>query len=188
MSHVIVSDTGLPGVKVIEPACFQDERGFFMESYNRDQLLGHGIANLFIQDNHSLSVLPGTLRGLHYQLDPSAQTKLVRVVAGSIFDVAVDIRRGSPTFGRWEGFALSASNKKQLLVPRGFAHGFVTLEANTEVCYKVDAGYSQSDDRGIAWNDPEIGIAWPLDPTVLSAKDAKHPLLRDAENHFTYSR
>ncbi|NBD27559.1 dTDP-4-dehydrorhamnose 3,5-epimerase [Paenibacillus glycinis] len=185
---MIVSDAGLPGVKVIEPASFQDARGFFMESYNREALAKHGITNVFVQDNHSLSAVPGTLRGMHYQLEPSAQTKLVRVIAGSIYDVVVDIRRGSPTFGRWEGFALSAGNKKQLLVPQGFAHGFMTLEADTEVLYKVDAYYSQSDDRGIAWNDPALAIAWPLQPSVLSAKDAKHPMLRDAESNFTYAR
>lgn len=182
---MIARDTGLPGIKVIEPSCYEDERGFFMESYNRERWLRNGIPHLFVQDNHSLSVMPGTLRGMHYQLEPHAQAKLVRVVAGSIFDVVVDIRRGSPTFGRWEGFELSAGNKKQLLVPQGFAHGFITLAANTEVLYKVDAYYSQPHDRGIAWNDPDIGIVWPLAPSVLSAKDAKHPLLRDAEMNFT---
>ncbi|SFI72279.1 dTDP-4-dehydrorhamnose 3,5-epimerase [Paenibacillus sp. UNC496MF] len=183
-----VSDAGLPGVKVIEPGVVQDARGFFMESYNREALLRHGIAAAFVQDNHSLSAVPGTLRGLHYQLEPRAQTKLVRVTAGRVFDVVVDIRRGSPAFGRWEGFELSADNKKQLLVPQGFAHGFVTLEPDTEVLYKVDAYYSQPHDRGIAWDDPELGIAWPLAPAVLSAKDGRHPPLREADINFTYSR
>ena len=183
-----MTGTELPGVKVIEPDFYQDARGFFMESYNRRELLKHGIPQEFIQDNHSLSAVPGTLRGLHYQLQPCAQTKLVRVVAGSIYDVVVDIRRESPTFGRWAGFELSADNKKQLLVPQGFAHGFMTMAANTEVLYKVDAYYSQLHDRGIAWNDPAIGIVWPLAPTVLSDKDGRHPSLRDAEMNFIYSR
>lgn len=181
VKSMIVTGASLSGVKVIEPACYRDARGFFMESYNADVLGKHGISEIFVQDNHSLSAVAGTLRGMHYQLAPYAQTKLVRVVAGGIYDVVVDLRRGSQTYGKWQGFELTAANKKQLLVPRGFAHGFITLTANTEVLYKVDAYYSSPHDRGIAWNDPELGIAWPLAPSVLSDKDAKHPPLGEAE-------
>lgn len=183
---VKITESKLSGIKLVETAVFEDHRGFFTESYNQKRFAEHGIGMAFIQDNHSLSVERGVLRGLHYQLDPAAQTKLVRVTAGAIYDVVVDIRRGSPTFGQWEGFELSAQNKRQLLVPRGFAHGFCTLAPNTEVQYKVDAFYSADYDRGIAWNDPAIGIAWPAQNPVLSAKDASHPLLANAEINFTF--
>jgi dTDP-4-dehydrorhamnose 3,5-epimerase len=139
-----------------------------------------------VQDNHSLSVEAGVLRGLHYQLNPKAQTKLVRVTAGAVYDVVVDIRRGSPTYGKWQGFILSASNKRQLLVPKGFAHGYCTLVPNTEVQYKVDEFYSREYDRGIAWNDPALDIDWPISSPILSEKDGKHPTLAEAENNFTY--
>lgn len=133
-----VLTTKLPGIKLIEPTVHGDNRGFFMESYNQATFAKHGIHTVFVQDNHSLSVEVGVLRGLHYQLNPAAQTKLVRVISGEMIDVVVDIRRGSPTFGQWESFVLSAANKHQLLVPQGFAHGFCTLVPNTEVQYKVD--------------------------------------------------
>jgi len=181
-----VKDTQLPGVKLIKPNVIGDHRGFFMESYNELLFAQHGLNFRFIQDNHSLSVDAGVLRGLHFQLEPKSQTKLVRVVAGAIFDVVVDIRRGSPTFGQWEGFELSAENKLQLLVPQGFAHGFCTLSPNTEVLYKVDELYSPENDRGIAWNDPALHIKWPTDHPVLSDKDSKHPFLADAEINFHY--
>lgn len=181
-----VSETKLPGVKLIDPAVFGDHRGFFMESYNAATFAEHGIDNNFIQDNHSLSVEAGVLRGMHYQLNPKAQTKLVRVATGAIYDVVVDIRQGSPTYGQWQGFILSASNKCQLLVPRGFAHGFCTIMPNTEVLYKVDELYSPEHDRGIAWDDPALSIDWPTQKPVLSDKDAKHPPLADAEANFTY--
>lgn len=183
---MIVQDRKLPGVKLIEPTVFEDHRGFFMESYNEERFAAFGIPMLFVQDNHSLSVESGVLRGLHYQLNPVAQTKLVRVIAGAILDVVVDIRHGSPTYGQWEGFELSALNKKQLLVPQGFAHGFCTLMPNTEVQYKVDQYYSAEHDRGIAWDDPAIGIQWPTTDPILSAKDAKHPPLAQADNNFIY--
>ena len=139
-----------------------------------------GIEVKFVQDNQSFSASKGTLRGLHYQLNPKAQTKLVRCTKGSIFDVAVDIRKGSPTYGKWFGIELSAENKKQLLVPKGFAHAFMTLTDDVEVQYKVDEIYSPENDRGIIWNDPAIGIEWPIDITpILSEKDEKAPLLRD---------
>lgn len=177
----------LPGVKLIEPAVHRDRRGFFMESYNRERYAAEGIAHAFIQDNHSLSASAGVIRGLHYQKDPCAQTKLVRVTAGAIFDVVVDLRRGSPTYGQWEGFELSADNKLQLLVPRGFAHGFCTLVPHTEVQYKVDAPYSAAHDRGIAWNDPALGILWPVGRgPILSEKDARHPMLAEADHNFVY--
>lgn len=181
-----VTEGKLRGVKLIEPDVFGDSRGFFMESYSKEKFRLHGIDMEFVQDNHSLSAQKGVLRGLHYQLQPFAQTKLVRVVAGSILDVVVDIRRGSPTFGQWEGYELSAANKRQLLVPQGFAHGFCTLEDHTEVLYKVDAPYSAAHDRGIAWDDPALGIDWPTAQPILSAKDSRHPLLADAEIDFVY--
>jgi dTDP-4-dehydrorhamnose 3,5-epimerase len=181
---VKITNTELDGVKIIEPKVFGDNRGFFMESYTEVGFREFGINDKFIQDNHSLSVEPGVLRGLHYQLNPKSQTKLVRVVTGAIFDVAVDIRKNSPTFGKWVGVILSEHNKRQLLIPRGFAHGFCTLTPNTNVIYKVDEYYSPEHDRGISWNDPLIGISWPVSTPILSEKDAKHPNLNEAELNF----
>lgn len=141
----------------------------------------------FIQDNHSFSATKGTLRGLHYQLNPFSQTKLVRCTRGSIYDVAIDIRKGSPTYGKWYGVILTAENKKQLLVPKGFAHGFLTLTPNVEVNYKVDEVYSSECDRGIMWNDPDIGIDWPIDgDPILSEKDENAPSLKEAEINFKF--
>ncbi|BBI36169.1 dTDP-4-dehydrorhamnose 3,5-epimerase [Cohnella abietis] len=174
----------LAGVKLIEPVVFEDNRGFFMESYHADRFASLGITVSFLQDNHSLSKHKGVLRGLHYQLLPKGQSKLVRVTTGAIYDVVVDIREGSPTFGQWEGFELTAENKRQLFIPQGFAHGFCTILPNTEVLYKVDGLYSAEHDRGIAWNDPAIGISWPVEQPILSDKDSKHPLLADAEINF----
>ncbi|TDB55448.1 dTDP-4-dehydrorhamnose 3,5-epimerase [Bacillus sp. CBEL-1] len=171
---------------VIEPKVFGDHRGFFTESYNKTLFVQHGIDMDFIQDNHSLSQQSGTLRGMHYQLAPKAQTKLVRVTRGAIYDVIIDIRKGSPTYGQWQGFILSADNKRQLLVPKGFAHGFCTLVENTEVQYKVDELYSPEHDRGIAWNDPVLKIDWPVNEPVLSEKDTKHPTLAEADNNFEW--
>lgn len=183
---MIVKPCKLPGIKLIEPKVFEDNRGFFMESYNAGDMAAHGISIIFAQDNHSLSVQSGVIRGLHYQLNPNAQTKLVRVIAGAIFDVVVDIRQGSPTYGQWEGFELTAVNKHQLFVPQGFAHGFCTILPNTEVLYKVDSLYSAGHDRGIAWNDPALGIEWPEVKPILSNKDMRLPLLADAENNFVF--
>lgn len=171
---------------LIEPKVFGDHRGFFTESYNKETFQQNGIDMDFIQDNHSLSQQPGTLRGMHYQLNDKAQTKLVRVTRGAIYDVIVDIRKGSPTYGEWQGFILSADNKRQLLVPKGFAHGFCTIVENTEVQYKVDELYSPEHDRGIAWNDPALNIDWPFNNPVLSDKDTKHPTLAEADNNFTW--
>ncbi|QHT59270.1 dTDP-4-dehydrorhamnose 3,5-epimerase [Paenibacillus lycopersici] len=183
---MMVRETSLPGVKLVEPMIFEDDRGFFMESYNRDVCRHHGIQVDFVQDNHSLSVKEGTIRGLHFQIGPKAQAKLVRVTTGSIFDVVVDVRQGSPTFGQWEGFTLSSTNKRQLFVPKGFAHGFCTLEPHTEVQYKVDEYYSPEHDRGIIWNDPTLAIHWPYEAPILSDKDRTHPLFRSVDVNFLY--
>ena len=181
-----VEATEIPEVKVLTPKRLGDSRGFFSEVYNRRVFAEAGVALDFVQDNQSLSRDVGTLRGLHFQAPPFAQDKLVRVLGGSIFDVAVDIRLGSPTYRRWVGVELSAENFRQLLIPVGFAHGFVTLEPDTMVLYKVSAPYSGPHDLGIAWNDPEIGINWPRQAAspILSAKDATQPWLRDLKNPF----
>ncbi len=179
-----VTSLKLNGASFLEPKVHGDHRGFFMESYNDSLFKQNGINYNFIQDNHSLSAEPGVLRGLHYQLNPKAQTKLVRVLTGAIYDVIVDIRKNSPTFGQWVGVILSEHNKRQLLVPKGFAHGFCTLVPNTQVLYKVDEYYSPEHDRGILWNDPALGINWPTSNPILSDKDQRHPLLKDAEMNF----
>jgi dTDP-4-dehydrorhamnose 3,5-epimerase len=182
-----VTPTDLPDVKLIAPKKFADERGFFIETYSQRALAAHGIAIGFVQDNHSLSRQAGTVRGLHFQLAPFAQDKLIRVTRGSILDVAVDIRTGSPTYGRHVAITLTADDPTQMLVPVGFAHGFCTLEPDTEVVYKVSAAYSGEHDRGIQWNDPALGIAWPVEPdrAILSDKDRRNPTL--AELAFAYS-
>ncbi|WP_028033152.1 dTDP-4-dehydrorhamnose 3,5-epimerase [Chelativorans sp. J32] len=182
-----VRELELDGVLEIVPAKFADERGFFSETYNAAAFAAAGITLDFVQDNHSLSVPAGTVRGLHFQTPPFAQDKLVRVVRGAIFDVAVDIRVGSPTFGRWVGVELSAREWNQLLVPKGFAHGFMTLEPETEVVYKVTALYSREHDRAIRFDDPTIGIPWPEGFTpLLSPKDRAAPLLAEVETGFRY--
>lgn len=172
-------ETKLDGVVILEPNVFGDSRGFFMESYNRRAFREVGIDLEFVQDNHSLSEAPGIIRGLHYQSEPMAQSKLVRVLSGAIYDVAVDIRPDSPTFGQWVGVVLSEENKRQLLVPKGFAHGFCTLVPNTQVLYKVDQYYSPEHDCGILWSDPDLGIDWPVREPKLSEKDRNLPLLRE---------
>lgn len=173
----------LAGIVEITPEKFGDERGFFSETWNAAHFADNGLDLAFVQDNHSFSAAAGVVRGLHYQLPPRAQDKLVRVLRGRIFDVAVDIRRSSPTFGKWVGIELSAQQWNQLLVPKGFAHGFVTLEPDTEVAYKVTDLYSPAHDRAIRFDDPAIGIVWPFDlaNAQLSAKDGRAPLLADAE-------
>jgi dTDP-4-dehydrorhamnose 3,5-epimerase len=182
-----VTKTTLEGVIIVEPNIFGDHRGWFMENYSKGNFHDVGINTNFVQDNHSFSATKGTLRGLHYQLNPKAQTKLIRCTRGAIFDVAVDIRKGSPTFGKWFGIELNEENKKQLLVPRGFAHGFITLSNDVEVQYKVDELYAPECDRGILWNDPSIGIKWPIKiAPVLSSKDENAPMLDQAEINFTY--
>lgn len=169
-------ETNLPEVCVLEPTVFADSRGFFFESYHQEKFAELGITARFVQDNHSRSV-KGTLRGLHYQLR-YPQAKLCRVVSGTVLDVAVDIRRGSPTFGQWVSVVLSAENKWQIFVPRGFAHGFVVLSETADFLYKCDEFYHPEDDHGIAWNDPDLAIDWQLtQPPLLSAKDARNPFL-----------
>lgn len=179
---VAVHDTALPDVKVLEPRVLGDERGFFFESFNaRDFAAAVDRQVTFVQDNHSRSAT-GVLRGLHYQLPPHAQGKLVRCSRGIVWDVAVDIRRGSPTFATWVGIELSAENKRQVWIPEGFAHGFVALTEGAEVLYKTTDHYAPECDRGIAWDDPVIGIEWPLAAApVVSDKDAQAPMLAAAE-------
>lgn len=181
-----IVETDIPDVKVLTPQKFGDDRGFFSEVYSRRELADDGIELDFVQDNHSLSAAVGVLRGLHFQLPPFAQDKLVRVVRGRILDVAVDIRRSSPTFGQHVAVEISADAFNQILVPIGFAHGFVTLEPNTEVLYKVTNYYSAEHDRGVYWNDPEIGIDWPVDAdqAQLSEKDSVLPPLSQAPQLF----
>jgi dTDP-4-dehydrorhamnose 3,5-epimerase len=175
-------------VKIIVPRAFADERGVFSESWNRLSFERAGINCDFVQDNYSFSPHVGTLRGLHFQAPPAAQAKLVRCTRGRMLDVIVDIRHGSPTFGRSLAEELSAANRKQIFLPIGFAHGFVTLEPNTEVTYKVDAYYSKALDCGIAWDDEDIGVDWPLPASgpVLSPKDRNQPHLRDLPRYFVH--
>lgn len=178
-----VKELALPGVYEITPRRFGDQRGFFSETYSAARLSEHGIDLDFVQDNHSLSGAIGVLRGLHYQLAPFAQAKLVRVVRGAILDVAVDIRKSSPTFGKWLALEVTAEKWNQILVPEGFAHGFVTLLPDTEVVYKVNRPYAPEHERSIRYDDPAIGIEWPIPASglTLSDKDSMAPLLADAE-------
>ncbi len=172
-------ETELPGVLVIEPMVFEDNRGFFMEVHHRDKFADAGINQPFVQDNHSHSS-HGTLRGLHFQ-EPHAQGKLVRAVNGAIFDVAVDIRRGSPHFGHWVGVELTSENRKQLWIPPGFAHGLQVVSETTDVLYKCTDIYAPADERVIAWNDPDIGIDWPLKEPHLNERDSRAPRLKDLD-------
>lgn len=179
--------TALPEVILIKPHIFSDERGFFMESYKKSEFIANGIHTEFVQDNHSKSVY-GVLRGLHYQLKPQAQAKLVRCTLGAVFDVAVDIRAGSPNYGKWVGYELSAANRDMLFIPEGFAHGFLTLSTTAELLYKTSTEYSARHDCGLAFNDPEIGIKWPKISTdlLLSLKDKSLPLLKNINSNFSY--
>lgn len=181
-----IENTDLSDVKVIIPQVFGDSRGWFYESYTRQKLSDMGLDMEFIQDNHSLSVPMYTLRGIHFQNNPAAQSKLVRCIRGRIWDVAVDLRKGSATYLQWTAEELSAENRKQLFIPRGFGHGFLTLEKNCEVCYKVDNIYSKSDDRSIRYDDPTISIKWPFeqDP-ILSEKDRNAPFLSESDCNFS---
>jgi dTDP-4-dehydrorhamnose 3,5-epimerase len=178
--------TEIPEVRIVKPRRFGDHRGFFSETYNAKAFADAGIPQTFIQDNHSLSATKGTVRGLHFQTPPFAQDKLVRVVKGAILDVAVDIRKASPTFGRSVAVVLSAQEWNQLFIPIGFAHGFCTLEPDTEVIYKVTNLYSAENDRGLLWNDPDLHIDWPVssDTAILSDKDKVHPRLKDLPAYF----
>lgn len=190
MGQIDVTKTNLTDVLIVEPAVFGDHRGFFTESYSEEDFKVAGITANFVQDNHSLSSQAGVLRGLHFQKGESAQTKLIRVVTGAVLDVIVDIRKGSPTYGKWEGYILSEANHRQLLVPKGFAHGFVTLTDNVNFLYKCDNYYNAEADGGIAFDDPDLAIDWPIDikKAILSEKDQHHPTLKEfsAENPFVY--
>ena len=183
-----IQELEIPEIKLITPSIHRDERGFFSEAFNAHALGSLGIGELFVQDNHSLSVDRGVVRGLHFQAPPHAQDKLIRVIRGSIFDVAVDIRVGSPTFGRHVTALLDPDNWSQLWVPKGFAHGFCTLEPHTEVLYKVTDYYARECDRGLRWDDPQLHIAWPVasQDAILSAKDKLHPVLGELAAAFRY--
>ena len=187
---MLIEDTALEGVKIITPHRFGDVRGFFSETWNRSDMVEHGLSYDFLQDNQSISEQVGTVRGLHFQTPPHAQDKLVRCGRGALWDVAVDIRVGSPNFGRWFGVELNAENGKQLLVPKGFLHGFVTLQQETEILYKCSDYYAPECDRSVRFDDPDIGIDWGIDPSsaFLSEKDASAPFLRDIQSPFRYEQ
>ena len=180
-------DTKLPGVYIIEPVVHGDHRGYFMETYSAKTFADMGIDTVFVQDNQSFTAKKGTLRGIHFQNEPMAQAKLVRVTKGAVLDVAVDLRKGSPTYMQWSGAELSAENKRMLYIPRGFGHGFVTLTDDVEFCYKVDNIYSRECDRGIRFDDPAIGVDWGITEPILSAKDMSSPLLADSDCNFVYT-
>ena len=175
----------IPGVIRVEARASEDDRGLFMETYRASEFAAHGIVLPFVQDNYSYSTR-GVLRGLHYQKEPAAQGKLLRVVLGEVYDVAVDIRRDSPTYGQWVGEVLSAENRRQIYVPPGFAHGFCVLGEAAGLAYKVTADYAPALERGIRWDDPDIGVPWPVADPVLSPKDAVLPRLADADNNFVW--
>lgn len=179
-------DTKLSGVCIIEPDVHGDHRGYFMETYSTRTMSELGIDTVFVQDNQSYSAQKGVLRGIHFQNAPMAQAKLVRVIRGAVLDVAVDLRKCSPTYRQWVGVELSAENKRMLFIPRGFGHGFVTLTDNVEFCYKVDNLYSQECDRGIRFDDPSIGVDWGVANPILSQKDSSSPLLDDSDCNFVY--
>ena len=176
-----VTRLAIPEILILKPAKHGDERGFFSETYSRNALAKAGIALEFVQDNHAYSAQPGTVRGLHFQIPPRAQAKLIRVVRGAIFDVALDLRRNSPTYGRHVSAIISARDWNQILIPAGFAHGLCTLEPDTEVLYKVTDHYAPDCDRGVLWNDPALAIEWPVDPAraVVSGRDRQHPTLAE---------
>lgn len=179
--------TEIPDLLILKPIVFEDERGYFFESYNEENLADYGIQIQFVQDNQSKSSF-GVIRGLHYQLEPYSQTKLIRVLKGEVLDVGVDIRKKSPTFGKWYSHKLTAENKQQMLVPAGFAHGFCVLSKIAVVFYKCDKLYHPESERGIMYNDPELSIDWNIEPekTIISAKDKHLPSLKDAEMNFIY--
>ena len=174
----------LDGVWIIEPRVFGDHRGFFMETWSKREFEEHGLFYDFVQDNHSSSSVKGTLRGIHFQRGDKAQAKLVRCVRGAVLDVAVDLRPSSSTYGKWQSVELSEENKRQLLIPRGFGHGFVTLTDRVEFLYRADYPYAPEADAGILWNDPQLDIDWKVDDPILSEKDRHLPLLSDAVTGF----
>ena len=179
-------DTKLPGVCIVEPVVHGDNRGYFMETYSTQTFADIGIDTVFVQDNQSYSSQKGILRGIHFQNAPMAQAKLVRVTRGAVLDVAVDLRKGSPTYKQWVSVELSAENKRMLYIPRGFGHGFVTLTEDVEFCYKVDNLYSRACDRGVRFDDPTIGVVWGVEQPVLSQKDTTSPMLDDSDCNFVY--
>ncbi len=180
-----VTELSLPGVKIIEPIYHEDYRGYYAESYSARSFAKHGIHNVFVQDNHSFTLSKGVIRGIHFQINPKPQVKLVRCTNGTVLDVVVDLRGDSPTFKRWLSVVLSAMNRKQILIPSGFGHAFLTLTDNCEVLYKVDEFYAPQYDRAIQWNDPEIAIAWPVANPIVSKKDSDAPLLKDSDVNLT---
>lgn len=179
-----VIKTDMLDLLLIKPKVFKDSRGFFLESYSHRTFSERGVTTEFLQDNHAFSQIKGVLRGLHFQLPPHTQTKLVRVTRGSVYDVAVDLRKESPSFGKWQGFELTADNFYMLYIPQGFAHGYCTLEDETEFMYKNDNFYAPDYDAAIRWNDPTLKIDWPVDEPILSEKDARAPLFKDFESPF----
>jgi dTDP-4-dehydrorhamnose 3,5-epimerase len=181
-----VLKTSIKDLLIIEPQVFGDHRGWFFESYSKLKLNEQGLECDFVQDNHSFSAKKGTLRGLHFQLNPKAQAKLVRCTRGAILDIAVDLRKGSPTYKKWLSIELSAENKKQFFIPKGFAHGFLTLTDDVEVQYKTDEYYDPQLDRSIAYNDKEFNINWEIESPILSEKDKNAPLLKDSDINFIY--
>jgi dTDP-4-dehydrorhamnose 3,5-epimerase len=181
---MIVEETFIKGLLVLKPLLHEDNRGWFMETYTGKELAKHGIPDIFVQDNQSYNKYKGTLRGLHFQRNPMAQSKLVRCIRGALMDVAVDLRRSSETYKKWFALELNAVNKTQLYIPKGFAHGYITLTDDTELFYKVDAFYSKECDGGIAYNDPGIGVDWKDNNPILSEKDLKLPRLKDADIDF----
>lgn len=183
-----VIKTDVLDVYILEPQVFGDHRGWFMESWSQKKMEEAGLFYDFIQDNHSFSAQKGTLRGLHYQKGEATQAKLVRCAKGAVLDVAVDMREGSPTYKKWVAVELSAENHRQLLIPRGFLHGFVTLTDDVEFLYKADNLYSPENDRNILWNDPEIGVDWKVDNPIISDKDAKAPKLSESDIDFKYEK
>jgi dTDP-4-dehydrorhamnose 3,5-epimerase len=186
VSGLNIVKTELEGVYILEPKVFVDNRGWFMETFSYRVFKELGLNINFVQDNHSYTKLKGTLRGLHFQNNPKAQTKLVRCTRGKILDVVVDLRKGSPTYKRWISVELSEENKRLLLIPKGFAHGFLTLTDDVEVQYKVDEYYSKEHDRSIRFDDPEIGIKWGIENPILSDKDKNAPFLKDSDCNFVY--
>lgn len=183
-----VISTDVLDVYILEPKVFGDNRGWFMESWSKRTMEEAGLHYDFVQDNHSYSAQKGVLRGLHFQKGEAAQAKIVRCAKGAVLDVAVDMRKGSPTYKKWVAVELSAENKRQLLIPRGFLHGFVTLTDEVEFLYKADNFYTPEADRNIRWNDPEIGVEWGIDDPILSEKDAKAPLLSESDIDFVYGK
>ena len=181
-----VIETVLPGVFILEPQIIIDKRGWFMESWSVPRMRAAGLAYNFVQDNHSYSAYKGVLRGIHFQIDPAAQAKLVRCIRGCIQDVTIDLRKNSPTFKKWLSVELSADNKRQIIIPRGFGHGFLTLTDDAEIIYKTDSPYNAAADRSIRWDDPELSIQWDITHPILSDKDAAAPALKDSDCNFIW--